>query len=498
MRAKIDTNHSQLKRELMQMSFSHLYFSSASVFVSVIVVIIAFWDISSKTVLVTWLFLLTLILVMRNVQAKRFLNNPLVLSLETAEKKFTFYAIVTAVILSGGIFIILPDGEPFYQAFLTMVSAGLSTGAVMSLSAYKNLVRNYLIVFLLPLIYILYMQDSQLHTLMSILVAIFLAVSIVFSKKYHDNIVNAITSRLQFEEAKKEIKLSKDRFGAVFEQAPVGLFIYDTDLIILEANEAFASLLKAPLKELIGLDMKQLPDQSVRPSLDIVFREEKGHYEGKYHTKISDEDMWISMITMPMNDIDNRIQGGLAIVTDITQRVKAEEAIRYQAFYDHLTGLANRLTFKDRLEHQLARLARHKRLGAVIFIDVDYFKEINDSFGHHIGDEVLKIFASRISSVVRKEDTVARLGGDEFIILLADLSDNTAESMQLALKISEKAHSIMKKAFKIEEHSLNITLSLGVALIGNKDETVDDILKHADIAMYKAKAAGRNCTGIYE
>ena len=495
---KIDENNLEVKKELMHIASSNLLPSSLAVTVNSIIIAIVFWGITNKTLLLIWLFTITSMLLLRNIKARSYLKNHKTLSLEAQEKLFKNLALFTALIMSVGITSLLPENRPFYQAFLTMIMAGLSAGTVMSLSIYKDLARNYLIILLVPFIYSMYNLGSDIHILMALLIALFLMLLITFSKEYHDSIVEVITSKLLIQESQKELKLSQNHFSTIFEQTPIGVFTYDNKLIIQDLNQAFASILNAPYKRLKHLDMKKLPDQIIRPSLDITLKGEKGFYEGMYHTKISDEDIWISMQTVPMYDADENIQGGLAIITDITERIKSEKKIRHQAFYDHLTGLANRITFNDRLEQQLSRLSRHNRFGAVLFIDLDHFKTINDSLGHHIGDTLLKTFALRASSTIRKEDTFARLGGDEFVILLSDLSHDEMQATELSLQVANKLHNIMKAPIEVEQQALHITISIGITLIGTKEKNINNILKHADIAMYEAKLAGRNTTRLFE
>ncbi|WP_373035835.1 EAL domain-containing protein [Sulfurimonas sp.] len=494
----IDENSLEVRKELMRIASSNLLLSSFAVVVNALIITVAFWNIADKALLSVWLLSVSLIFLIRNINVRLYLKNIENFSLYSQEKLFINLALLTALIMGAGISYLLPENKPFHQAFLTMIMAGLSAGIVMSLSIYKNLAKNYLIIFLVPFIYSMYSLGSDLHILMSILITLFLLLLIGFSKKYHNSIVEVIRSKLLINRSEKELKLSQDHFYTIFKQAPVGVLTYDKDLIIRELNQELSSLLKVPSEKLINMDLKQLPDQSLRPAMDATLKGENGFYEGSYHTKILGLDLWLKMQTVPMYDADNNIKGGLAIIEDITSRIESEKKIRHQAFYDHLTGLANRLTFNERLERELARLSRHNRYGAVLFIDLDNFKTINDSLGHHIGDEILKTFASRASSVVRKEDTVARLGGDEFVILLSELSEDELHATEYSHHIAEKLHTLMKKHIDVEQHSLYVTLSIGITTISLQYENINDILKHADIAMYKAKQSGRNTTCIFE
>ncbi|WP_295505653.1 diguanylate cyclase [Accumulibacter sp.] len=179
--------------------------------------------------------------------------------------------------------------------------------------------------------------------------------------------------------------------------------------------------------------------------------------------------------------------GTSGVARDITDRKKAEETIAFQAFHDLLTGLPNRILFKDRLGVALTQAKRKgKRLG-VMFIDIDRFKLINDTYGHHEGDELLKCFAERARSCLRSGDTLARQGGDEFTVLLPDLS-----SAEDAAVIAGKLLAELKLPFKIAGLDFFTTVSVGIALYPEDGETPETLIRHADIAMYQIKGRGKN------
>jgi len=179
--------------------------------------------------------------------------------------------------------------------------------------------------------------------------------------------------------------------------------------------------------------------------------------------------------------------GTSGVVRDITDRKKAEETIAFQAFHDLLTGLPNRILFKDRLGMTLAQAKRtHKRVG-VMFIDIDRFKLVNDTYGHHEGDELLKCFAQRAANCLRSGDTLARQGGDEFTVLLPDLT-----TIEDATTIAAKMISALKKPFKIAGVDFFTTISIGIALYPDDGETPEVLLRNADIAMYQIKGRGKN------
>ncbi|MGZ8152852.1 MAG: diguanylate cyclase domain-containing protein [Methylovulum sp.] len=176
----------------------------------------------------------------------------------------------------------------------------------------------------------------------------------------------------------------------------------------------------------------------------------------------------------------------------------SEEQIANMAFFDPLTNLPNRRLFLDRLEKALSKGLRHKTYGAILYLDLDNFKALNDTFGHHIGDELLIQVAKRLKECIRDEDTVARLGGDEFVILL-NCNELTLEIMlEHALTMAERVQSSLQKTYQLKEHSYQITPSIGITLMPQADVSPDDLLKQADTAMYYAKNRGRNTIRFYK
>ena len=183
---------------------------------------------------------------------------------------------------------------------------------------------------------------------------------------------------------------------------------------------------------------------------------------------------------------------------DITARKKAEEAIRQMAFQDVLTGLPNRRMLMDRLNQALTASARHKRCGALLFLDLDKFKQLNDTLGHDVGDQLLQQVAARIQKSVRAIDTVARIGGDEFVVLIAELSDNAVNSQLLAAQVGQKILAALNEPYLLGDHHYLSTPSIGATLFAGLSHTPSAVLKQADVAMYQAKATGRNTLRFYE
>ena len=182
----------------------------------------------------------------------------------------------------------------------------------------------------------------------------------------------------------------------------------------------------------------------------------------------------------------------VAVFHDITDMKQKEQQIRHQALHDALTDLPNRTLLTDRLSMALRHAERHKMSVAVLFFDLDNFKNVNDSLGHSAGDKLLQETASRVSGLIRDEDTLSRLGGDEFVIVMEERSDERRFHL-----VAQRLLSSFDKPFRINEHELYITLSIGIALYPEDGRDPDELVKHADLAMYRAKEQGKNSYYLY-
>jgi diguanylate cyclase (GGDEF)-like protein/PAS domain S-box-containing protein len=225
-----------------------------------------------------------------------------------------------------------------------------------------------------------------------------------------------------------------------------------------------------------------------------------GEFTGEIRKRRKDgADVTVESHLTLVSEDNGRPQSVLEIETDITQRKEAEQEIVSLAFFDPLTRLPNRRLLLDRLRHALATCKRTDHMGAVLFLDLDNFKSLNDTLGHDKGDLLLEQVARRLANrMPRESDTVARHGGDEFVIALEDLSRNKAEAAAQAETVAEKILSVFNAPFQLNDYQYHTTPSIGVALFDKYMSNVDELLKRADLAMYQAKAAGRNTIRFFD
>jgi diguanylate cyclase (GGDEF)-like protein/PAS domain S-box-containing protein len=207
---------------------------------------------------------------------------------------------------------------------------------------------------------------------------------------------------------------------------------------------------------------------------------------------------WLSLSGAPFFDAEGNFAGYRGVGRNITGRKRAEEKIEKLAYYDVLTGLPNRRLLMDRLHYALATSGRDKAPGALLFIDLDNFKDLNDTQGHDVGDMLLLQVAQRLVGCVRETDTVARLGGDEFVVMLQSLDSSMEQATAQAERVGKKILGSLNQAYRLGALEHHSTPSIGIALFENQHQSVDDLLKQADLAMYESKSAGRNTMRFFD
>lgn len=292
------------------------------------------------------------------------------------------------------------------------------------------------------------------------------------------------------------------RIAAIAFESQEGMFITDAKGAILRINQAFIDITGYTVQESIGQN--------------AAFRA-SGRHDAKFyaemHESIQNSKSWRGEIWNRRKDgkiqpewltitavIDSAgvLTHYVATLTNISQRKAAEEEIQNLAFYDTLTRLPNRRLLLDRLQQTLASSARSHRASALLFIDLDNFKMLNDTLGHDKGDLLLQQVAQRLAGCVREGDSIARLGGDEFVLMLEDLSENAHEAATQAETVGGKVLAVLEQPYDLAGHAYCSTASIGVVLFSDYQNSVDELMKFADLAMYEAKKAGRNTLRFFD
>ncbi len=484
--------------EQVAIAFRHLHLSALVVLLNTVILGWALWGVVNKSIILAWGSAQFIVMFWRWLKCREYRLDIKSRTVGEWKNVFLIGMVFSAAVWGAAPLLLFPTSV-LHQTFLVIILAGMSAGAVSSLASISYAAQIYLTIIILPLIVVLLIQDDLLYSLLAFVILLYMILLLMLARRIFNNITSALQSRILYEQALLELELSDERFETIFKEAPTGIFFYNNDLIVLDSNAEMLNILQISRERMVGLDLRNLPDPCLDEALTANQRGEKGFYEGPYTTMINKLQLWITLKTSPIYDANRTIIGGVAIVNDITERMIAQEKMQHQAYFDALTDIPNRLLLEDRIEQSLAQYRRHRNLLAVLFLDLDHFKSVNDSLGHHIGDRLLIETAKRLVSVCREGDTVARLGGDEFVILLNELGNDPHLAATRAEVVAEKIHNTLSKSFDVGLNEPIITSSsIGVSLVSSDEHTADDLLKFADTAMYQAKKEGRNTTRFYQ
>ena len=305
-------------------------------------------------------------------------------------------------------------------------------------------------------------------------------------------VVRDITKRKQAEEEIRQLSQFQE---SIIDNANVWLNVLDKEGNVLVWNKAAEAISGYRREEVVGHDRIWewlYPDEIYRKQ---VFERAKAVIEGKEsykddETTIRAKDGQARIISWnerTLLDEKGEPIGSIALGRDVSERKQIEERLAYMATHDPLTDLPNRQAFNDRLGLELSHAHRKGQRLAVVMLDLDHFKSVNDTLGHSMGDQLLKAVGNRLTSLQRKSDTIARLGGDEFMLILPEIAET-----DVAEKIAEKLLDAVREQYVIDGHELHITTSIGVVIYPEDAEDVETLVKNADIAMYRAKDDGRN------
>ncbi|MES2553806.1 MAG: diguanylate cyclase [Pseudomonadota bacterium] len=326
-------------------------------------------------------------------------------------------------------------------------------------------------------------------------------------------IITDITARKKAEIALREIEHRLQTYNAsnlpageehsslhgAFHNAPIGMMLVDLDWQITRVNRSICDMLGYRDDELLARTFQDITHpEDISTDLDLVrrmiagdindYRLEKRYFHKDGHV------IWMLLSVSLLKDSNNIPVHFIFHILDITEYKKAQQQISEYAYQDALTNLPNRRLLQDRLKHALMHAKRYKRRMGIMFLDIDYFKAINDTYGHAFGDELIKTVADRLSLCVRSSDTVCRLGGDEFVIVISEINNENDAAV-----IAEKILQGVSKPIEIEGHEAQVTMSIGIVIYdADADDTTDSLMKKADQSLYEMKREGRNGYRIYK
>ncbi|MFA7239502.1 MAG: diguanylate cyclase [Sulfuricellaceae bacterium] len=309
-----------------------------------------------------------------------------------------------------------------------------------------------------------------------------------------DSLERVLRNALKVGELEKQAALAEEELrlaAKVFENVLEGVLVTDANTIILSVNPAFTNITGYLGEEVVGKKPNVLRSKFHSAEFfQEMWRqlESNGQWRGEIWNKRKSGDVFLAWQTISaVRNADGKITHYVSVLFDITERKRHEELVRYQAYHDTLTGLPNRQLFHDRLTQALLYARREGEMLGVMFLDLDRFKEVNDTFGHDVGDKLLCELSRRLKNSIRKGDTVARYGGDEFVLLLPKI-----KQLDNLFLLAEKVLESMRAPARIGKQEMKLSTSIGISVYPKDGDQPDTLIKRADGAMYQAKQQGRN------
>ncbi len=409
--------------------------------------------------------------------------------------------LISGIIWGSSAFLLFPESDLSSQMILLLFLFAVGFSSLGVLATKSDLLLTYVLVMYGPILWRLFFIEGDIYLNIAYAVMALVLMMMIVANYYGKVITDSLNDRQHFTDIKVSHDKLKERFFSLFERAPVGIYYYNKALELQDVNKEFSRMNKVGDKEdLTGISLYHAINNSqIIQAHKNVFQGVTGNYRGPMKVLLNNEDdIYIDLSTVPMLNSSGKVAGGIAIVNDITTEVTAKETMIRNAYYDMLTDIPNRTLLMDTLKKVIEAKQTDDRYAVLLFFDIDHFKKINTSFGHDIGDKVLKKVAQRIKVSVGHEEMFARISGDKFIILLPAVGKNTEDAEAFTSNYIENINESFMTPIKVAGKEYHLSFSIGAVLFNNSSASAFDLLKRAETAMYEAKKAGRGCTEFYE
>ena len=460
-------------------------------------------EVTPSSVMLPWLSLVIVVALVRAALNIAYKHSPVEDYSTNTIHLFRFRAGVLIAGLAWGSagVVMFPANDPQHQLFLIFMLAGLSAGSVISYSADLVSAIIYSVSVITPILIRLLIAGDSFSLAMSMAILLYLGFMIVNSRQNYLSLYENIVLRLEAIEFEQTVRVKNEWHHAILDGTMDGYWLVNMQGNLLEVNKTYSLMSGYSMQELLTMHISDLEvvesAEETAAHLQKIMETGEDRYESKHRRKDG------SIFDVEISARYRFIEGGQMVVflQDITEQKQAVDEIEHLAFYDPLTRLPNRRLLLDHIKRALAASSRASRDGALLFLDLDHFKTLNDTLGHAIGDMLLQQVAERLTACLRENDTIARLarlGGDEFVVMLEDLSNHPLEAVSQAEVVAEKIHSCLSRPYQLATHEYKGTVSIGVALFSDHEYSKEDLLKHADIAMYQAKKDGRNSMRFFD
>ncbi len=388
--------------------------------------------------------------------------------------------------------------EPATVYITGLFLTAIASGGVLTIRTDKRVVLAYPLLLLGGYALWLTLQLTVSYVALASMVSIYLSFLCVTALKLYREHLQIIRQTDQLQHLLQEHARNEQYLSTLIDQVPVGIMQFGRDFRISACNPAYLELFQTSREQLIGLDVLNLKDQRPVRLFKQAIAGKSGVYEGEYRPTASPiERMFVRASVVPLVNDQGEVEEVLCTVEDLTDTWEKEQKIRHMAFYDPLTGIPNRKLLSERLAQLLSLYRRRRQPGALFYLDLDNFKDINDQYGHPMGDKLLVEAVRRIRKVLREEDTLARMGGDEFVILLPGVGESEHDMILQVEKISSRIHQQLRQPMEVDGVRLHTDASIGVVSL-DPEANEEELLRRADLAMYRAKENGRGRTQFYD
>jgi diguanylate cyclase (GGDEF)-like protein/PAS domain S-box-containing protein len=403
--------------------------------------------------------------------------------------------VLSSGIMLGGITFLFPNGESsIYQMLTFIILVSITVGALVVLPDFKSLAI-YVLTLMGPLVVVYATKGSELYFGMSMLILILMLIFMKFGKLYNDTLTDSLRLRYENQALLNDIVKEKNtldnRLGRILNESSNEVFVVNADsLLCLQVNAGAVKNLGYTQEELRQTRLLNIFDDLDQEGFNsLIHPMETGEQDVVLHRGRNLRKNGSSYPVEVRFQLSTQETPPILVVTalDITEREVYEQKLTDQANFDQLTKLPNRHFMLSHVDRGLSRARRADNSLALLYMDLDNFKNINDSLGHSAGDELLKQAAERIRSVLREQDTPARLGGDEFLIMLEELGN--PEDAEV---VADKLVKMFKKPFILDSRQVYSTTSIGISIYPDDGDTVEMLMQNADTAMYQAKSSGRS------
>lgn len=415
--------------------------------------------------------------------------------------RFRLGVYATATVWASSSVLLFPAEDIWYQVFLGFTLAGLGVSVAFSYAVDMACAGPFFVAVIAPFMVRMFLGLAGFHPAMLLALAFFFGIVLLSMRRIHHYILDNTLLRLEADGRADKLEKSERRFRQMFERPLTPMLLIDTaSQRVVDANAAAVLFYQIPSDELRDMNIASI-EASHGHNADAENLEHSISQHRLKNGELRDVEVYSSLLNLDERELQ------FAIVHDVTERLRAEKEVHTLAFYDPVTQLPNRRKLLDILSEAMRRDERFATHSCLMFIDLDHFKNINDTQGHEVGDKLLIEVARRLRQCLRESDVLGRLGGDEFVVLLEGLSHNPNATLVQAEVMAEKIRAVLAQPYCLDSaipFQTNLlfthycTASLGVTLFAGTALSASELFKRADVALYQAKSAGRNTVRFFD